>query len=154
MKEVWSCLVFHAAQIRLVTEVQPGTKIRVRGSSRFSDGVYDRSFTPELPYQRFKLWISNSITTLCTVTKDGKVMSFQELKQSYGLNNQDHFREIKHKVHFDKDFVETPTERKGQKQEKEVGEKISEHEWFCIWRTQQSSSSSRTKQDSTQPCWM
>lgn len=36
------------------------------------------------------------------VTKDGKVMSFQELKQSYGLNNQDHFREIKHKVHLDK----------------------------------------------------
>lgn len=42
--------------------------------------------------QRFKQWILNYITSLCPVVKDVKVMSFQEMRQEYRLNNQDHLK--------------------------------------------------------------
>ena len=54
--------------------------------------AYDKCFTPGSLDQRFKQWIPNGLTAICTVIKNGNFMSFEEIKQKYDLNNQDHFR--------------------------------------------------------------
>lgn len=54
--------------------------------------AYDRHFTPNTLDQRFQQWTPSGITALCTVTKDGIFMSFQEMKQIFTLYNRDQFR--------------------------------------------------------------
>ena len=149
--------------------------------------AYDKQFIPNTLDQRFKQWIPNGITALCTVTKDGNFMSFQQMKEKFALYNQDHFRylqlrdyferEVKPNTNQDKNGVisivigtynsgryriisalyQQLMESKGnstlyvkQKWEKELGVNISEEDWLHIWRTQQSTASSRTWREH---CW-
>ena len=41
---------------------------------------------------RFKGWIGNGLTAYCTLLDKDTVRSFQDLKDKFGLQNQDHFR--------------------------------------------------------------
>lgn len=41
---------------------------------------------------RFKSWTDNGLTAYCTLLDQDKVLSFQDLKEKFGLQNQDHFR--------------------------------------------------------------
>ena len=54
--------------------------------------AYDNRFKPNLGDQNFKRWETKGITAMCTVTKNGNMMSFVELKEKYGLENSDFFR--------------------------------------------------------------
>lgn len=35
--------------------------------------------------QRFKKWVNQGITALCTIVENGEIMSFQDLKATYNL---------------------------------------------------------------------
>lgn len=54
--------------------------------------AYDPQFTPSQHDHRFKEWTSLGLTTYFSLTKKGTIRSFQDLKDTYGLSNQDHFR--------------------------------------------------------------
>jgi len=53
---------------------------------------YDSDFVPSVYDSRFKSWIENGLTAYCTLLDQDKVLSFQDLKEKVGLQNQDHFR--------------------------------------------------------------
>lgn len=142
--------------------------------------AYDKDFIPGSLDQRFKQWIPNGLTAICTLIKNGNFMSFQEIKQKYDLSNQDHFRylqirdffnkKIKRSVNLDKNptiksITETYNAKKFRiistiyghimeargnttmyvklKWQRELGVNISDDEWSYIWKTQQSTTSSR-----------
>lgn len=54
--------------------------------------AYDSEFTPNKLDCRFKDWIAKGITALCSVMKDGKLLSFETLKRTYLLEKQDFYR--------------------------------------------------------------
>ena len=54
--------------------------------------AYDDRFKPSLSDHNFRHWGRKGPTAISTLTKNGNVMNFQELKTSYGLENRDHFR--------------------------------------------------------------
>ena len=54
--------------------------------------AYDSDFRPGTMDMRFKGWIENGLSAYCTLLKQGNVMSFQDLKVRFKLQNQDFFR--------------------------------------------------------------
>ena len=46
--------------------------------------AYDDRFKPSLSDHNFRDWAGKGLTAMCTLTKNGNVMNFQELKTSYG----------------------------------------------------------------------
>lgn len=54
--------------------------------------AYDPDFVPNNYDTRFKNWTENGLTAYCTLFDQDKVLSFQDLKEKFGLHNQDHFR--------------------------------------------------------------
>ena len=149
-------------------------KYKLKGDLRLLKwAAYDEQFIPNILDQRFKQWI----TALCTVTKEGNFMSFQQMREMFALYNWDHFRylqlrdycerEVKPNTNQEKNCVisivigtynriisalyQQLMESKGnsnlyvkQKWEKELGVNISEQDWLHIWRTEQSTASSRS----------
>lgn len=65
--------------------------------------VYDKCFIPNTQDQRFKHWASCGITALCTVIKEGSILSFQDLKERFSLDNQDHFRYLQLRNYYNKE---------------------------------------------------
>jgi len=54
--------------------------------------AYDPEFRPSTHDRRFRGWIGNGLSTYYSLLKQGNVMSFQELKDKFNLQNQDLFR--------------------------------------------------------------
>uniref|UniRef100_A0A8C7WYM9 Reverse transcriptase domain-containing protein n=1 Tax=Oryzias sinensis TaxID=183150 RepID=A0A8C7WYM9_9TELE len=54
--------------------------------------AYDPKFQPNRYDSTFRHWIDNGITAWYSITKDGNLLSFRELKNKFGLGNQDLFR--------------------------------------------------------------
>lgn len=46
---------------------------------------------------------------MCTLTKNGNVMNFEELKTSYGLGDRDHFRYLQLRDYFIKEIQAVKT---------------------------------------------
>lgn len=69
--------------------------------------AFDSDFLPNKLDSRFKLWTSKGITTLSNLIKDGKVVSFDILKQKYALEKQDFYRylQIRHYIDTNLDTV-------------------------------------------------
>ncbi|KAF3844504.1 hypothetical protein F7725_007667 [Dissostichus mawsoni] len=70
--------------------------------------AYDNRFKPNLGDQNFKEWETKGITAMCTVTKNGSMMSFVDLKEKYGLENSDFFRYLQLRDYFIKE-IQTKT---------------------------------------------
>ena len=54
--------------------------------------AFDKEFTPGTSDTRFKQWTEMGITVMCKVIQKGEMRNFQDLKETYGLKNQDLFR--------------------------------------------------------------
>ena len=54
--------------------------------------AFDKEFTPGISDARFKQWTEMGITAICKVIQKGEMRNFQDLKNTYGLENQDLFR--------------------------------------------------------------
>lgn len=54
--------------------------------------AYDSDFTPNKLDTRFKEWTAKSITILCSILKDGTLLSFETLKETHLLEKQDSHR--------------------------------------------------------------
>ena len=65
--------------------------------------AYDDGFKPNLSDHNFKNWGRKGLTAMCTLTKNGNVMNFQELKTKYGLENRNHFRYLQLRDYFAKE---------------------------------------------------
>ena len=62
--------------------------------------AYDESFKPSQTDFTFRQWATNGVTAICTIIKNGNVMSFQELKRTYGLGDRDFFRYLQLRNYF------------------------------------------------------
>lgn len=71
--------------------------------------AYDDRFKPSLSDHNFRDWGRKGLTSMCTLTKNGNVMNFQELKTSYGLENRDHFRYLQLRDYFIKEIQTVKT---------------------------------------------
>lgn len=60
----------------------------------------DDRFKPGLIYQNLRKWGRKGITAVCTITKNGKLMTFQEFRDNYGLENNDLFRYLQLRDNF------------------------------------------------------
>ena len=54
--------------------------------------TYDPDFIPNNYGTRFKNWIGNGLMAYCTLLDQDIVLSTQDIKDKFGLQNQDHFR--------------------------------------------------------------
>lgn len=52
----------------------------------------DPEFLPSKHDMRFKEWTANGLTTYSTLLKKSTMLSFQDIKHRYNLQNQDYFR--------------------------------------------------------------
>lgn len=75
-----------------------------KGTKIFKWFAYDPDFIPNNYDTRFKNWIENGIIAYCTLLDQNKVSSFQDLKEKFGLQNQDHFRYLQIRDFMDKKF--------------------------------------------------
>lgn len=66
--------------------------------------AYDSEFRPNNYDTIFKKWTKNGLTAYCTLLDRGTIMSFQDLKDKFGLQNQDHFRYLQIRDFFNKKF--------------------------------------------------
>lgn len=66
--------------------------------------AYEDRFKPSLSDHNFRDWGSKGLTAMCTLTKNGNEMSFQELKMIYGLENGDLFRYLQLRDYFIKEI--------------------------------------------------
>lgn len=49
--------------------------------------AYDERFKPNLSDLTYRNWERKGITAMCTILKNGNIMSFQDLREIYGLKN-------------------------------------------------------------------
>lgn len=54
--------------------------------------AYDSDFISNRLDTRFKDWTGKGITSLCTIMKEGTLLSFEQFKEQYVLENQDFYR--------------------------------------------------------------
>lgn len=66
--------------------------------------AYDPDFMPSKYDTRFRSWIGNGLTAYCTLLNQGAVLSFQDLKDNFNLQNQDHFRYLQIRDFIGKKF--------------------------------------------------
>ena len=64
--------------------------------------AFDSSFPPGKIDLTYKHWTRVGITALCTITKENKIMSFQEVKDTFGVRNSDLFRYLQMRDYYDK----------------------------------------------------
>lgn len=62
--------------------------------------THDKDFKPAQMDGRFKQWLSKGITTYCLISDKGTLHCFQKLKDKYDLENQDFFRYLQVRAHF------------------------------------------------------
>lgn len=62
--------------------------------------AFDLDFAPNRIDHRFRSWIRRDLTAYCTFINQGRLMSFQDLKDKHGLTNQDFYRylQVRHQV--------------------------------------------------------
>ena len=65
---------------------------------------HDPDFRPNNYDTRLKNWAENGLTAYCTLLEQDKVSSFQDLKDKFGLQNQDHFRYLQIRDYMNKKF--------------------------------------------------
>ena len=65
---------------------------------------YDDGFKPGVNDYNFRDWSRKGFTAMCKLMKNGHIMSFQELKTDYGLENRDHFRFLQLRDYFIKEI--------------------------------------------------
>lgn len=63
--------------------------------------AYDSDFTPNRLDNRFKLWANKGITSFSTIIKKGEILSFQQLKDNFLLENQDFYRYLQVRNYYD-----------------------------------------------------
>lgn len=66
--------------------------------------AFDSNFCPNKYDITFKQWIDKGITTWCTITKEGVLLSFRDMKCRFGLENQDFFRYLQIRDYFEKEI--------------------------------------------------
>lgn len=66
--------------------------------------AYDPDFIPSKHDIRFKSWVLNGLTAHCTLLNQGVMYSFQDLKEKFNLQNQDHFRYLQIRNFIGKTF--------------------------------------------------
>ena len=66
--------------------------------------AYDTEFAPARMDARFKQWTWWGITTYCTISSNTSLKSFQYLKDKHDLQNQDFYRYLQLRHHFDKNI--------------------------------------------------
>lgn len=78
---------------------------------KFDDGLgllkwiaHDRKFTPGSIDTTYKYWVDKGITAMCTITKEGNMISFQEMKDVFGLANADLFRYLQVRDYYLKEI--------------------------------------------------
>lgn len=54
--------------------------------------AYDSGFLPSIYNKQFLVWTDKGLTTYSSLLNQDQMFSFQELKDRFGLENQDHFR--------------------------------------------------------------
>lgn len=64
----------------------------------------DQEFKPAKHDSTFKIWSNKGVTALCTIIKNRKVRSFQDLKTSFELKDHDFFRYLQLREYYDKDI--------------------------------------------------
>lgn len=62
----------------------------------------DNEFNPGMYDSTFKEWMKKGMTAFCTVTKNGDLRSFQDLKDRFALRNQDLFRYLQLRDYYNK----------------------------------------------------
>ena len=69
----------------------------------------DNRFKPSWNDQNLRSWEKKGITALCTIMKDGNIMSFQDLKERNGLENGDFYRYLQLRDYFMKELQYSKT---------------------------------------------
>ncbi|XP_062396829.1 LINE-1 retrotransposable element ORF2 protein isoform X1 [Sardina pilchardus] len=67
--------------------------------------AYDSDFIPSIYDKQFLVWNSKGLSTYSSLLKQDLVLSFQELKDRFGLENQDHFRYLQIRDFIQKSFI-------------------------------------------------
>ena len=62
--------------------------------------AYDNHFTPGSIDMTYRHWVDKGITAMCTITKEGNIVSFQEMKDIFGLTNADLFRYLQMRDYY------------------------------------------------------
>ena len=75
---------------------------------------YDSDFVPSVYDTRFKSWTENGLTAFCTLLDQDKVLSFHDLREKFGLQNQDHFRYLQIRDFMSKKFLKDFTSRRDE----------------------------------------
>lgn len=71
--------------------------------------AYDDEFKPSTSDHKFREWTMKGLTAICTLIKKGNIMSFQELKTKYDLDNKDLFRYLQLRDYFRKEIQNIKT---------------------------------------------
>lgn len=66
--------------------------------------AYDGKFGPGRMDKRFKQWTDLGITAICLMIQKGEMKSFEELKNTYELANQDLFRYLQMRDYYNKEI--------------------------------------------------
>ena len=69
--------------------------------------AYDPDFRPSRYDMRFRSWIGKGLSAYCTLVKQGNVMSFQDLKDKFDLQNQDLFRYLQIRDYIIRNILRT-----------------------------------------------
>ena len=64
--------------------------------------AYTKNFNPNMYDIKFKEWTIKGITAMTKLIKDGSFKSFQQLKEEFELENQDHFRYLQLRDFYNK----------------------------------------------------
>ena len=64
--------------------------------------AFDREFIPGNMDTTYRGWVNDGITATCTIIKEGVMLSFQEMKDRFGVRNADLFRYLQMRDYYDK----------------------------------------------------
>lgn len=67
--------------------------------------AFDPDFVPAFIDHRFKQWTMNGITAFCCIMENGVMMSFQTMKEKFGLENHDLFRYLQLRHYLSKEII-------------------------------------------------
>ena len=73
-----------------------------KGAKLLSWPAYDPEYAPALLDDRYKQWVRLGITSICTLVKNMKIDSFENLCRTYGLVKQDFHRYLQLRDFFNK----------------------------------------------------
>lgn len=65
--------------------------------------AYDVGVIPSAHDSGFRKWEQKGITAICTITKDGQLMSFQDLKDRYTLKKTDFYQYLQLRDYYSKE---------------------------------------------------